>query len=530
MKEEYLAAVDVGTTGLRTMLFDEEGNVEGRSYSEYLSDYPNPGWVEQDPNKWWEALCTCTPNAIERAGIDPKDIRAIAITNQRETIVPVDRNLEPLRKAIVWQDTRAGVDRWCPKVPGEESNIVEWIKSEDNIGEEYLYEHTGLIADPYFSASKILWIKWHQPEIFNQTDCFLTTSGYILSKLSGVLCDDWTNLSRTMLFDIIENDYNKYILDRMGISREKLPKPLPSANRIGEIEPDLADETGFAEGTQIVTGGGDQQCGALGVGVTEPGKVESTTGTGTFTLAYSERPNLDEKFPPRILCSEHVVEGSHVNECSHFTTGSVYRWVRDNLCKMEKQSADRFEIDPYEIMNKEAESSRVGANGLLCIPHFMGAGTPFWNPSSRGIFLGLDLDTSKADILRSVLEGIAFCIRSGIEAMQDSGLEFDELRITGGLTRSRLFNQIQADVYDLPVYRGISDATSLGAAICAGVGGGVYEDIKNGVERTVKIKSTWEPRDEKVTQYDRLYEIWDRTYSVLERENVYKGLQSCSRE
>ncbi len=532
-QKKYLAAIDAGTIGSRTMITDTEGNVLALEYDEYPSYFPHPGWVVQNCTDWWDVICKTTHRAIEAARIDPKEIAAVAVTNQRETTTPVGPlpDMEPVMEpytSIVWQDRRTAYDRWCPNTPGKWGNIMDWIKADENVGEREFYKRVGLTVDPYFSMGKILWIKWHMPEVFEKAACFLCVSGYISSKLCGKFVDDWTNCSRMGLFNITENKWDEYICGRMGIPIEKLPEPHPSGEVVGEVTKRAAEETGFAEGTLVVMGGGDQQCGALGIGVTEPGDIEATTGTGTFMLAYTKEPRFDTAWPPRVLCSEHCID--HVNECSMFTTGVVYRWFRDQFCREEKEVAARFKIDPYEIMNAAADTAKLGSRGTLCVPHFIGAGAPYWDPFARGVFVGLELGTTKEDMMRSILEGACFYIRASIEAMREMGLEIKEMGITGGLTRNETFNWMQAQVYNIPVYLGIEEATPLGACICAGVGAGFFKDMRDGVKKMVKVLKRWEPEPEAVEKYDKLYKIWYDIYYALKEKNIYRRLVEVAGE
>ncbi|MEM4446357.1 MAG: xylulokinase [Candidatus Jordarchaeales archaeon] len=505
---EYLVAIDAGTIGCRTIVFDENGREIGRAYEEYPSLYPYPTWVEQRPDDWWRAVCNTVKGAISRAKIKAEEIAGISVTNQRETIVPVDENGKPLRNAIVWQDRRT---------------IEECRKIKEVLGSEKVYEITGLTVDPYFSAPKILWIKENEKEIFDKTYKFMLVHDYILMKLTGEFVTDWSNASRTMLFNIKEFKWSREICDALEIPLEKLPRAEAPAKKIGEVTREASEATGLAVGTPVVTGGGDQQCGAVGIGVVREGRVKATTGTGTFILAYSGKPVLDKKM--RVLCSCHADPGKWVVEASIFTTGSIYRWFRDQLGHVEKVVAEILGEDPYNILNKEAEAVPPGSGGILVLPHFIGAGAPYWNPNSRGVIFGLALGHTRKHLIRALMEGVCFEIRKNIEVMREVGISINEMRITGGATRSDLWNQIQADIYNLPIVIGaVEEATALGAAILAGVGVGVYKSISEAAERAVKIKEVKKPDATKRKVYDSLYSLHVELYEALNSRGLFEKL------
>jgi xylulokinase len=478
MVKELICVIDAGTTGLRTMIFDFNGNEIGRSYEEYKSYFPKPAWVEQDASDWWLAVCKTAQNVLKK--VKTSDIIGISVTNQRETIVPVNEAGKPLRNALVWQDRRT--------IP--ECNQIRKI-----VGEEDVYQITGLTIDPYFSSSKILHIKLQQPEIFAKTYKFLLVHDFIEMKLSERFVSDWSNASRTMLFDIEKHEWSKKICDKLEIPLEKMPETFPSGEIVGEITRKAAKETGFVEGTPIISGGGDQQLGALGLGLIKPGQISCTTGTGTFILAFLNKPLRDPG--KRLLCSCHAVPNTWVMEASIFTTGSIYRWFRDQFSEHTKHVAKEQGKDPYELLNEEASKSPVGANGIILIPHFAGAGAPHWNPYSRGLISGLALGHTRNDIIRAIMESICFEIRKNMEVMQELNITTKEVRITGGMTRSDVFNQIQADVYGLPVMLSqTEEATALGAAMLALKGAKIYKNFEEIAKNVVKISDTRNPTKE----------------------------------
>ena len=498
----FVAALDLGTTGCRTYIYDLGGAIIASDYQEWDSFYPSPAFVEQDANVWWNSIKKTIEAAIKKSGIDKTEIVSLSVTNQRETIVPVDKEGNPLHNAIVWQDRRT-IDQ------------VEFIRHK--IGADKIYKTTGLTIDPYFSATKILWFKDNKPEIYNSAHKFLLVSDFIIHKLTGKFVSDYSNLSRTMLFDIKNLRYSDEIASEMELDLDKMPDPVESGVDVGEI---ITDETDFDKKTLVISGAGDQQSAALGVGVVSPGEIKCTTGTGSFILAYLDEPNFDPN--KRVLCSCHAIPGAWIQEASIFTTGAALRWFRDQIGQAECMNVEEGE-DPYEKITFEAEKSSLGANGLLFIPHLVGAGAPHWNPYAKGILFGLALGHERRDLYRAVLEGVAYEVRKNIEVLKELGITPKELLLTGGGSRSNFWNQIYADVLGITCVRNVNEeATSLGAAILAASGAGLFPDIAKAAENLCKVDKKWIPNKEKYANYDKIYKFSIDLYNSLMNQNTYK--------
>ena len=505
----FVAALDLGTTGCRTFIFDLAGTIIASDYQEWESYFPSPSYVEQDANVWWNSIKKTIERAIKKSGIDKTDIVSLSVTNQRETIVPVDKEGNPLHNALVWQDRRT-IDQ------------VEFIKKV--VGIEKIYQTTGLTIDPYFSATKILWFKDQKPDIYKKTHKFLLVSDFIIHKLTGNFYTDFSNASRTMLFDIKNLHYSDEIASALEIDLDKMPEALESGIDIGEM---ITDDTLFDKKTLVVTGAGDQQSAALGVGIVSPGEVKCTTGTGSFLLAFLGEPNFDPQ--KRVLCSCHAVPNTWVQEASIFTSGATLRWFRDQIGQVESALAKETGHDPYELMTAQAEESPIGANGLVLIPHLVGAGAPYWNPLAKGILFGLALGHQRKDIYRAVLEGVAFEIRKNIEVFKELGIEPKELKLTGGGSRSDLWNHIIADVLGITCVRNvIEEATSLGAAILAASGAGLFPDISKAAENLCKVDKKWSPNEANNQLYEKIYSFSNEIYNLLVNNNMYKKLNDVA--
>jgi D-xylulose kinase len=496
---ELIIAIDAGTTGVRSILFTTAGTVLAKAYEEFDSLFPSPSWVEQEAPNWWTSACKTIQRCLKSVPFGPDNVVAVSVTNQRETVVPLDDTGRPLRHAIVWQDRRT-----TPQ--------CEWIR--ENISADTIYSITGLTIDPYFTAPKILWVKEHQPDIFSKTDKFLLVHDFIIHRLTDNAVTDFSNASRTMLFDLKSGTWSKKLLDAFEIPVDSLPKPVPSGTKVGEVTSKAAKLSSLAEGTPVVTGGGDQQCAALGVGVIREGMIKSTTGTGTFILAHSDSIRLDSH--KRVLCSRHVLTDAFVVEASMFTTGSVLRWFRDQFGRDECIIAEKKGIDPYEVLVEEAASIPPGSEGVMHIPHLVGAGAPYWNPHARGVFAGLALGHTRNHLIRAILEGVSYEIRNNLDVMRELDITASEVRVTGGAARSEVWMQIQADVLGIPIVRTeLEEATALGAAILACKGIGKFKSITEAAEQMIHEKPPLIPNQENQSLYDAGFKRYKQLYQAI---------------
>ncbi|MHA2140433.1 MAG: xylulokinase [Candidatus Thorarchaeota archaeon] len=498
---ELVLAIDAGTTGVRSMLFTPSGEVVARAYEEFESYFPSPSWVEQDAEDWWTSTCNTIKACFKSSSANPNQVVGLSVTNQRETVVPIDEEGNALRRAIVWQDRRT--------VPQ-----CDWIKTQ--VSEEDIYSTTGLTVDPYFTAPKILWIKSNESHVFEKTHKFLLVHDYIIYRLTGLTVTDYSNASRTMLFDVSSANWSDRLLEGFEIPSEKLPTPAASGTRVGAVSEEAAKESGLISSTPVVAGGGDQQCAALGVGVVRIGYFKSTTGTGTFMLAFSDKLMLDSE--RRVLCSRHVVPDAFVVEASMFTTGSALRWFRDQLGSVETAVALERGLDPYEVITEGAAQIPAGAEGVIHIPHFVGAGAPYWNPQARGIFAGLALGHTRHHLVRAILEGVSYEIRTNLEILRELGLPAEEVRVTGGAARSTTWMQIQADILGIPVIRTeMEEATALGAAILACKGVGIFKSIAEAAEEMVRPITPLNPKEENRSVYEHGFQRYRQLYKSISK-------------
>lgn len=517
----YILVLDIGTTGARAALFDTIGQLQGLAYREYQSTYHGSGVIDHDPWTWVAAVEETVPEVLVRTGIPSARVEAVAITSQRATILPVDGEGMPLAPAILWQDKRTI----------EQCHALEQI-----LGEEEIYRTTGLRIDPYFSLPKLMWFQKYQPAVYHRAFRFLTVHDWIVHRLTGNFCTDWTQASRTQLFDIRNHQWATEFAHAVGLPKVPMAEAQAPGSVAGRLLPQAAARLGLQAEIPVVMAGGDQQCAAVGLGVVKQGQVKVTTGTGTFIVAPVAKPGMDSK--RRLLCSPSAVPNQWVMEAGIFTSGSVYRWLRNEVATSEAAEAVSLGIDPYERMNHLAAQSAPGAGGVLLVPHFSGSASPYWNPNARGVFFNLTASTSRAQFVRSTLEGIAIEASKNLTVLleiltaqhkgtifqQPVNEELDPIRVTGGLTKSDLFNQIQADVYGQPVIPGrVEQATALGAAVVGAVSIGWYTNIAAATDAMCHIDNErlCRPSPEIHHLYQQMKVLHDKIFQSLSDAGVY---------
>jgi xylulokinase len=467
---QYLLIFDIGTTAVKTIIFDTLGTIIEKAYQEYPTKTPSPGIVEQNPEDWWLATKASTKKALNSSKIEPKAIAGIGVTTQRATVTPMAKNGEVLYPAMTWMDARS-------------------CSSADTMTQKYPQRNT---------AVKILWLKDNLPRIFKKAFKFATVDTYIYHKLTGHFVSDFTN-SAYGPFDIHRLEWSDEILEEAKIPLEKLPSLLPAGSTAGELSSRAAREIGLKAGVLVVVGGGDQQCSTIGLNATSPGIVKATTGTGTFLDAQLDTPLFDLYDPlTRTFCIPHVIPDKWVFEAALPGTGLMYRWFRDQFCPNEIQTASSIGIDSYDIINLEAASVQPGSQGLIIIPLFMFA---------RGTMWGLSFSHTKAHIARAILESAGYGLNFFIEVMNGQNIEVKELRIDGGGAKSHLWRQIQSDITEKPVVLTsvAEDASALGAAILVSYGIGLRKSISGATEKMVKVVEKMTPIQENSQIYDQIY-------------------------
>jgi xylulokinase len=508
---QLLCAFDLGTNGVKAGLFTPEGRLLGQSYREYGVECPECGWVEQSIERMWQAQCETAQALLAATGVNAHEIAAIGVSSQRATFAPLDAAGRPLSPFIGWQDHRSLLE-------------CEWMAQR--VSPRRYYDIAGLPLEPTAAVSKILWLKRHNPALFERTAVFGSTQNIHLAQLGAENppCD-LADAGYLGLLDVDRFEWSRELLEAFELPRQKLPELAPSGTRVGSLSAAAAEATGLAAGTPLVLAGGDLQVAGVGMGVAAPGVISLGIGSGGGVLIYLERPLRHAEIG--LNCQPHAVPDAWEMEGICLASGASYKWFREVLGEPERRIAAERGCDPYDVLTELAAQAEIGAGGLLFLPALAGSGAPNWYPQARGMVLGLTLATQRSALVRSLLEGICLEIRGMLEAAGRMGTPVSEVRIWGGAAKSPFWNQMAADVYGIPAARtAISEAGLAGAAICAGVGVGLYRDVHEGVACMVQIEERYEPVAARHRIYDELYEIYDAAYRAMKDSGVFARLSA----
>jgi len=498
----YLLGIDVGTSGTKTVLFDEEGNTVASAVGEYPLYQPNIGWAEQDPEDWWRATYTTINSVLLKSGVNPSEVKGIGLSGQMHGAVLLDKDYNVLRKAIIWCDQRSSAE--CDQI----TSII---------GKERLIEITANPALTGFTASKVMWVKNNEPHIFEKIKKILLPKDYIRFKLTGEFATEVSDASGMQFMDIPARKWSDEVLDKLGIDKSWLGELYESQEVSGKVNKQAAELTGLKEGTPVVGGGGDQAAGAVGNGIVKPGVISSTIGTSGVVFAYTDKVSIDPKGRVHTFC--HAVPNTwHVMGVTQ-GAGLSLKWFRDNFCIEEKRVAEQMDIDPYVLMDQEAEKVEAGCNGLLYLPYMMGERTPHLDPNAKGVFFGLSAKHEKRDMIRAVMEGVVYSLRDCLEIIKEMGVDVSEVRASGGGGKSRLWRQMQADVFGTDITTiNSSEGPALGAALLAGVGVGVYESVPQACDAVIKVKSRQSADPSLNERYSKFYKIYKQLYISLKQD------------
>lgn len=495
----YVIAHDLGTTGNKATLYDREGALVGAAFHAYGTEYAHTGWAEQNPNDWWDAVCLSTRQLLGDTGVNKRDIACVTFSGQMMGAVPLDKQARPIRNAIIWADHRAlEQERW----------IDERISFED------IYQITGHRLSSSYSLAKILWMRDNQPDVYASAHKFVHAKDSIVARLTGSFVTDPSDASSMNLYDLESDAWSGRILDAVNLPAEKLPQIRPSIDVVGEVRAKIADEVGVAAGTPVVIGGGDGACAAAGAGVIDEGSTYNYVGSSSWIGISTRKPIYDPAY--RTFTFGHVIPNMVMPTGTMQAAGASYQWTRDQLASFEKETAERLGISPYELINLEVAQIEPGADGLFFLPYLLGERSPRWNPHARGAFVGLTIRHTRAHIYRAVLEGVTMNLRVILDAFRDQGRSITAMRLIGGGASGRIWNQIMADVYSMPVQRLkiLEEATSMGAALVGGVGVGLYDDFSM-IDSMNAIAATLLPDPKAAAVYECMHPIFNQLYDAL---------------
>lgn len=511
-----IIAYDLGTGGNKAALYNEDGVCLAEAFVPYPTTYPRPGWHEQRPEDWWNAVAQSTRQLLGRVRLDARQIVCCGISGHSLGVVPLDKDGRLLRAATpIWSDSRP--------------DARQTRRFFEAVGETDWYMATGAgFPAALYPVFKIMWYRDNEPDLFARIHRVIGTKDYINFRLTGRMMTDCSYASGSGVYDLLKWDYSDAFIAASGLPREIFPPIVPSTEVIGEITAEAAAELGLPPGVQVVAGGVDNSCMALGARAFVEGCMYNSLGSSSWIAVSSARPLLHPQIKPYVFA--HVVKGMFASATAIFSAGSSFRWVRDQLCRDLVNTAREQGADVYELMTREAQSSPAGARGLLFNPSLAGGSSLDDSPDIRGAFMGLDLGHTRADVIRSSMEGVAMGLRMALDELRKLTPLGREMTVVGGGSRSALWRQIYADIYNLDIVKTNIDqqAAALGAAAVAAVGTGLWKDFSR-IDQIHTVESVAKPNAANRAMYDQLQPIYAlacKFQSQLGRELAKAGARN----
>ena len=494
----YLIGVDVGTSATKTVLYDEECRPVAEASADYPLYQPQNGWAEQNPQDWEEAAASTIREVIAKSRVNAEDIKGIGLSGQMHGLVMLNEANEVIRPAIIWCDQRTAAE--CEEITA-------------NVGAKRLIEITANPALTGFTASKILWVRNHEPKNYANCRHILLPKDYVRFVMTGEYATEVSDASGMQLLDVPNRCWSKEILEKLDIDESLLPNVFESPEVTGHISTEFAQRTGLSTNCVVAGGAGDNAAAAVGTGIVEEGKAFTTIGTSGVVFAHTNTPVIDPQGRVHTFCC--AVPGCwHVMGVTQ-AAGLSLKWFRENL-------AENLDFD---AINQAIAGVPRGSRRLIYLPYLMGERTPHLNPDCRGVFFGLSAMHKRADMLRAVMEGVSFSLLDCWNILQEMNIKVKDMMACGGGSKSPLWRQMLANMYGCPVkVGGEGGGAVLGAAILAGVAAGIYEDVPTACRRFVGTASVCQPKPDAHEYYGKVHKLYNKLYNQL--KECYKDLAS----
>jgi len=506
MAEKYILVHDLGTTGNKAIIVDENLDLLASGYTPFHQYYPHANWVEQEPEEWWSAVVESTREALETSGVDPADIAVVSFSAQMMSQTPVTKEGELLvDRTPIWADCRSGEQ-------------AERIHDAFGGRDPYYSIHGVGWQSELHVINKLQWIKENKPEAYKKAYKFLQAKEFIAQRLTGEFATEWGDASMCAYMDITKRELSEEIFEAAGIDMNKIPQVLESHDVVGYITPEAAEITGLKAGTPVCLGSGDVICSDVGAGVVSPGMAYTYIGSANWTGVFTETPSTDPAV--KMNCSTCLPWPNAYHLVMITSAGGIaQQWIQDAMFGAEDALAERFGATVYDVMVAEATAVPAGSDGLLFLPYLRGGGAPHFDINARGAYMGALLPHTRGHLLRALYEGICFNIRWLYDLFESVGVpvfSLDEIRAIGGGVQNDLWMQIYADVNATPFARVTNpqQATAVGAAIMGGVGVGIWDSYEDAA-KLVNISKRFTPEAEATKMYDQLYPIYKQAYPTL---------------
>ena len=482
----YDIGIDLGTSAVKLLLVSDAGTVVHTVSRSYSLEFPNPGWSQQNPQDWWDAICDGIPELI--SDIDPNEIGGIGVAGQMHGLVALDDHGNVLRPAILWNDGRTAAE-------------TEWLNNE--IGKDFLLSHTGNIAFAGFTAPKLLWMKNNEPDLFNRIAMVLLPKDYVNYRLTGKYVSDYSDAAGMLLLDVQNKRWSSEMLDLCDLSLEQMPELHESFDVIGNILPNTADILGLPESVTVVAGAGDNAAAAVGTGCLHEGQCNLSLGTSGTVFLPCESFKMDTVNATHAFL--HAAGNYHLMGCM-LSAASCLKWWVEDICKSTDYDGLQAEIDP----------SKLGNNHVYFLPYLMGERAPHNDPFARGTFVGMTMDTSRADMTQAVLEGVAFAFRDMVESARALGITVDQSTLCGGGAKSEIWKTILSNAVNVRLdLLEQEQGPGLGAAILSAFGRGAYACLDDAAGKCVRMIGSIEPDDTLTALYEKRYQTFRSIYPAL---------------
>ncbi|OEU97062.1 xylulokinase [Streptomyces oceani] len=501
MPGQLSLGVDIGTTNVKACVLDtSRGRVLASAAAEHPLHHPHPGWAEQDPEAYWTAVTHCIAGCLEQYPGPASDVVGVSISGLVGVTLPVDRTGRPLRQAMIWMDSRS--EAQCRSI-------------RERVGERRIQEVNGNRVAPWFIEPKALWLREHEPDVLERTHKLLSPAGFCTMRLTGEYAVNHGDAGLFYPYDHRQGRWDHALTEALGLPPAIYPDIHSSDTVIGTVTAEAARETGLAEGTAVVAGGTDIGAAALGAGATEAGQAYYSMGTGSNLGVLIPRGQPLEEY--RILKWPHVLDGMTLFDAPMAFTGASLKWFRDKFADPESVLAERMGRNVFDLVTAQAEQVSPGADGLLYLPYLGNSLAPRWDGNASGVFFGVQPFTSRAHVIRALIEGVAFDLHSNVRIADEAGADFSEMVLNGGPTKSALWNRITANVTGRRLLiPDVDEAAPLGDAVVAASGAGLYRDMTEPMKHLAPIRHVVEPDPELHEMYGEFFDLWERLYRDLE--------------
>ncbi len=492
--KDILLGIDFGTGGCKVTAIDFAGTLLGEASVEYRTEFLHPGWAEQDPADWYEAMCQAL-RKLRVNGVDLGRVLSISFDGSTHNAVLLDDRMRPVRKTIMWTDQRSVEE-------------CEYLRKKHG---DMIFRTAYQQAAPTWTLPQLRWVNTHEPDILKKTAKILFVKDYVRYLVTGNAVTDYIEAQGTLFFDMEKCAWSEELASLAGVRSEQLPELVKPADIVGRVTPIASEDTGLPVGTIVVCGTSDSAVEDYGAGAIEPGDciVKLATAGNVNIMTAEPRPS------PVTLTYSHVVEGMWYSVSATNAAALCQRWMRDNLCQAEKQEAEWSGVNAFHLMEQLAEQSVPGAGGVIFHPYLQGERSPYWDAGLRSSFTGISISSTKGDMIRAMFEGVAYSLRDCYRSLEQMGLSVNRIFLIGGGARNRLWSEIVCNVFDLPLQIPRPGDASFGAALLAGTGAGVFPDCRSAVKACLHFDRALEPDAELASFYREEFRTYCRIHDAL---------------